>query len=548
MTVFRYPLIHPAHRIVALLMIALALLGGLRAARPVTAAFPGGNGVIAFEALDFATEEEQAFGIYTIDADGNNLVNLTTLADEEQQPAWSSDGARLAFMLRDNDISEIVVMDADGNNLLQITNGDGNVFYSQPVWSPDGTKLAVRREENDSEIYVIDADGSNEINLTNDPDEDRNPSWSPDGSRIAFESYRLGNEGEIFVMNADGSNLINISNHSARDEQPDWSPDGSQIVFVSHRDGLPNIYVMDADGNNQTRLTNDPEEATEPVWSPDGTKIAFVSWRTGNPALFVMNADGSNQVQVSPGHFEILGNPSWQPLVTSQPSELVATADSFLCSGHDNTNEGANPTMVLRASGNNRALVTFDTSALSQPVSAAALRLYIVHNGNNWGNEGQTIDAHQVTGAWVEGNGANHQPANLTSAQFNPLQNRGSGPGVTWSCAVDANVTNQSSDCSPKWNGGAYDPLPSDTVTIYKDFNGNNSLPPTAMTLGWIEFEVTADLNECIANGDDRCSWIIKKTREGQSGHIEFASSEGAAVFYDVQYGEAVAPHLALTN
>jgi hypothetical protein len=67
------------------------------------------------------------------------------------------------------------------------------------------------------------------------------------------------------------------------------------------------------------------------------------------------------------------------------------------------------------------------------------------------------------------------------------------------------------------------------------------------MTLGWIELDVTADLNDCIANGDEQCSWLIKKTLEGQSGHIEFATREGAAAFYDAQYGEAVAPYLALT-
>ena len=41
----------------------------------------------------------------------------------------------------------------DGSDLTQITNAGVNQF---PAWSPDGTRLAVRR---DVDIYVIDVTG-----------------------------------------------------------------------------------------------------------------------------------------------------------------------------------------------------------------------------------------------------------------------------------------------------------------------------------------------------------------------------------------------------
>lgn len=202
----------------------------------------------------------------------------------------------------------------------------------------------------------------------------------------------------------------------------------------------------------------------------------------------------------------------------------------------------------VRASGSNRALVAFDLSSLSSPADNASLRLYIVHNADNWGNEGRTMDAHRLTAPWIEGNGANFQPGNLTNAQFRPYENRGDGPGVTWKCAVDAEIHNQATNCDSAWNGGAYIVAPSATVRIFKDFAGNNSLPPTATTLGWITFDVTADVNTCLADGDTQCSWLVKKTQEGQPGRIEFASKEGAAILYNSQFGEPVAPQLVLST
>ena len=196
-----------------------------------------------------------------------------------------------------------------------------------------------------------------------------------------------------------------------------------------------------------------------------------------------------------------------------------------------------------------RDIVSFDVSPLAPIVAVSdtvLLKLFVVDNAENWGNTGRTIDAHQVLAAWQEGDGANMQPGNLTQAEFNPFQNRGDGPGVTWKCAVDAEVHNQRTDCETPWNGGLFDPAPTDTVTIYKDFAGNSTLPPTTATTGWIEFDITADVLECLASGAPTCSWLIKKTQEGQEGRVEFATKEGAAALYDALYGEPVAPRLEL--
>ena len=144
-----------------------------------------------------------------------------------------------------------------------------------PVWSPDGTRIAVyadrifniRDRDDNVDIYIVRGDGSGFTRLTDDPASDAFPIWSPDGQRIAFYSDRTGN-GEVYVMNADGSGLTQLTRRGGADVPYSWSPDGTRIAFESSRDGNREIYVMNADGSGLIRLTNEPAVDRDPVWSP----------------------------------------------------------------------------------------------------------------------------------------------------------------------------------------------------------------------------------------------------------------------------------------
>ena len=68
-------------------------------------------------------------------------------------------------------------MNADGSDAQQIS-GD-NDDDDTPAWSPDGTKIAFTAYRGGTpDVYVMDANGANQVNLTNDPDWDYVPAWS----------------------------------------------------------------------------------------------------------------------------------------------------------------------------------------------------------------------------------------------------------------------------------------------------------------------------------------------------------------------------------
>ncbi len=110
-----------------------------------------------------------------------------------------------------------VVYDGEGG-LMQVDLNTGqqqpltdDLRDTGPVFSPDGTRLALTYKQHDHwEVYTLDLRTGARTRLTKPPilaDPQYNsasPAWSPDGSRIAFLTDRTG-RWEIWVMNADGS-------------------------------------------------------------------------------------------------------------------------------------------------------------------------------------------------------------------------------------------------------------------------------------------------------------------------------------------------------
>lgn len=201
------------------------------------------------------------------------------------------------------------------------------------------------------------------------------------------------------------------------------------------------------------------------------------------------------------------------------PTSLHPMADAYIKDGSQNENEGASTFLRIQSSGHNRALVDFDEQAIKNAVGndpdyTATLRFTISDNGNNWGSTGRTIDIHRLTSAWAEGNGF---------IVGNTPSYRGTGAGVTWNCAIDTNIANQSADCngSTAWNMSnsslwPFAAIPTDTQTITNNQSGT------------VSFDVTADVQSFVHGSSQNDGWIIKKTNEGQNGMVEFGSKESA--------------------
>ena len=67
-------------------------------------------------------------------------------------------------------------MNTDGSNQINLTNNPAT--DSGPAWSPDGARIAFQSDrDGNEEIYVMNDDGSLPTRLTSHPGADQLPSW-----------------------------------------------------------------------------------------------------------------------------------------------------------------------------------------------------------------------------------------------------------------------------------------------------------------------------------------------------------------------------------
>lgn len=259
-------------------------------------------------------------GLWITDPAGRNLQQLTADTLAIQRPAWSPDGASLAFMITARDHTDIDVVNANGSGRMTIANG--RTRNADPSWSPDGQRLAFAGGPFGRDtIFVMNRDGTNVSILTGSEWDDGEPAWSPNGQRIAFTSLRdpaVNNTRwrRLFLMNADGSNVQRVApDNDLVAFSPAWSPDGTQLAFEAHSPaGQTHIYIYRLSTSAVRQLTSASEEDHRPTWSPDGARIVFsrVSAAAG-VHLFSIAVDGSDTRQITTGATSDV-DPAFRPI------------------------------------------------------------------------------------------------------------------------------------------------------------------------------------------------------------------------------------------
>jgi Tol biopolymer transport system component len=260
--------------------------------------------------------------IYTMRADGAEIVQLTSDPAPDFDPAWSPDGRQLAFRSHRDGNEEVYVMQADGSGQRNLSNAPGGDY--SPAWSPDGQWIAFMSDRGgNANLWVMRPDGTGVRQVTDLPGISEYPSWSPDGRRLAFHCTMgrvlPGGTGdfEICAVNADGTRLVQLTDAAGENKLPAWSPDGTRIAFQSNRDGWPTlpdytppgydpgrygdfeIYVMEVDGANQMNLTHHPEaDDSFPAWSPEG-QLIFSRYGCLLVMTPAMTPDGASVTQIS---------------------------------------------------------------------------------------------------------------------------------------------------------------------------------------------------------------------------------------------------------
>ena len=288
------------------------------------------NGRISFSS--FRTSETGAVGdIFSLNADGTGLRQLSTDPRNDAQSDWSPDGRDLVYRIArpDSDVGlEVARMPAAGGEREVLTSTPEPDSSTQPSWFPDGSGILFRRSTSGNRIASIWSMGlhGEDPVLRFDPDGPQwYPAFSPDMRRVLFATTMSPDDDSdrgVFTMNADGTGLTALFDVAgAFDSAPAWSPDGSRIAFQSTADvaggnpeGDSEIWVMDADGSDPVQLTFNALHDEGPAWSPDGTMFVYTSGADDlHGDIHVITAGGAHLLQLTDyaGRDE---SPDWQAI------------------------------------------------------------------------------------------------------------------------------------------------------------------------------------------------------------------------------------------
>jgi dipeptidyl aminopeptidase/acylaminoacyl peptidase len=182
-------------------------------------------------------------------------------------PTFSPDGSKIAYVSDWN----IWVMDAaDGGNKTQLTFFPPGVGFmtATPSFSPDGSRIAFGSPSR--HITVMNADGSDQQQVMFAGLSDPNPVWSPDGTKLAFFRIPPGPETEaelqLTTVHADGTfgaTPKTVTLVGGFHDGIAWSPDSARLAYGRNSQ----VHIRDLT-TGQTQIVNASEDIGQPAWEP----------------------------------------------------------------------------------------------------------------------------------------------------------------------------------------------------------------------------------------------------------------------------------------
>jgi Tol biopolymer transport system component len=145
----------------------------------------------------------------------------------------SRDGERFVIAVPPNRLRQLTILDRQGKVVRTV--GEPGV-YAQPAFSPDGTRVAVARNDlktGSNDIWTFDVATGKGYAVTSDVWPDNTPIWSADGKQLAYVSTREQYSG-IYRKAWDGSGqeeLLFRYTPGAGVGFSDWSQDGKFLTF-----------------------------------------------------------------------------------------------------------------------------------------------------------------------------------------------------------------------------------------------------------------------------------------------------------------------------
>jgi Tol biopolymer transport system component len=293
-------------------IVLTAAVAAIATAPAAHAAFPGKNGLIAFQKIKSPSSE-----IYVMGPRGGKERDVTkTPRVAETSPAFSPNGRTITFLwvsfgTAGHQQGGIGVVNSNGKGLKHLTSGNIDTDpYFQPTWSADGKRILYERERPvvgslaPVQIWSVSPKGGAQRQVTQGSDID--VLASPLGKELAFVHADPNGDPnaprQLEVTNLSGGNAKVLG---AGVPISDWSPDGRRFVYSGPGNA---IWTLPASGGSPTKIADEPAQDQDPAFSPDGRFVIWTNEATHDIWIAKSDGSGARNLTHQPG-FE--KDPTW---------------------------------------------------------------------------------------------------------------------------------------------------------------------------------------------------------------------------------------------
>ncbi len=205
--------------------------------------------------------------------------------------SWSPDSQKIAYISDRSGQSNIWMVNADGSDEVQLTTNDTNLYYSCPLWSTDGKRIAFTSKTGNAEgkptfsVSVLETDTKKIDPILNGNTFIRLVGWSQSGSDLILASiegsgaFSLMKDVTLLQVQIETkklSELVKLTNTYLFNIH--LSIDKKTIAFVAHREEKDNVWIMPVAGGQAKQVTGNNDSRlyfSSMAWSPDNNTIFF---------------------------------------------------------------------------------------------------------------------------------------------------------------------------------------------------------------------------------------------------------------------------------
>lgn len=218
------------------------------------------------DAIAYSAGSYGDMDVYIVNPDGGGLVNLTENLDgDAYSPVWSPDGSHIAFVWVSHFAysydTEVFVVGRDGSGLRNLSQGETYGRDESPAWLPGGEIIMFNSHSRDpAGYYCVSLSGGSPVLCDLGIWHYGPPIWSPDGTKVAVEGTAPDAQSwALYTLSSGGSDLELIIAGNDPELLPytkglrdvAWSLDNQWLgLTVSYGSGTPDVFAVHPDGSD----------------------------------------------------------------------------------------------------------------------------------------------------------------------------------------------------------------------------------------------------------------------------------------------------------